>query len=139
MSLILDTTRRPHHRFGAKCPGVSTTTTTFLRSPTSKRDHPYHGGPPHGMVTPTSPTIVKTPQGIQQLHAELQQAKALINNGCTLFATQLPDLSGAVVAVDGDDFADCVAGDSSLHSPIGSTAAPVKKDVNLSRAGNTRN
>ena len=52
--------------------------------------------------------------------------------------TQSPDLSGAVVTVDGDDFADSVARDLSLHSPIGSTAAQVKKDVNLSRAGDTR-
>ena len=52
--------------------------------------------------------------------------------------TQSPDLSGAMVTVDGDDFADSVARDLSLHSPIGSTAAQVKKDVNLSRAGDTR-
>ena len=49
-----------------------------------------------------------------------------------------PDFSGAVVKVDVDDFADSVAGDLSCHSPIGSTAAPVKKDVDLSRAGDTR-
>ena len=52
--------------------------------------------------------------------------------------TQSPDLTGAVVTVDDNDFADSVAGDLSLHSPIGSTAAPVKKDVDLSRAGDTR-
>ena len=43
--------------------------------PTVRRDHPYHG-PPHGMVTPNSPHAnAATPQGIQQLRAELQQAE----------------------------------------------------------------
>ena len=90
------------------------------------------------MVTPVSPTIAETPQGIQQLRAELQQAKALFNNVGTLFVIRSLDLSGSVVTVDGDDFADSVAGDLSLYSPIGCTAATVKKDVDLSRAGYTR-
>jgi len=92
------------------------------------------------MVTPASPIIAETPQGIQQLRAELQQAEALFNNnGRTLFVTQSPDLSGAVVTVDGDDFADSVAGDLSLHSPIGSVTVPAKRNiVDPNRAGDTR-
>ena len=92
-----------------------------LFDPQIRRDYPYHGGPPHGMVTPASPSA-EIPQGIQQLRAELQAAEAQFNNGRTLFATHSP-LSGAFVNVAEDDFAefsDSVARDSSLHSPVGS-------------------
>ena len=93
------------------------------------------------MVTPVS-LSAEIPQGIQQLRAELQAAEAQFNNGRTLFATQSPDLSGAVVNVADDDFAefaDSVAGDSSLHSPFGSISTePAPLSVDLARAGNTR-
>ena len=112
-----------------------------LFDPQIRRDYPYHGGPPHGMVTPASPSA-EIPQGIQQLRAELQAAEAQFNNGRTLFATRSPDLSGAVVNVAEDDFAefaDSVAGDSSLHSPFGSiSTAPAPPAADPARAGDTR-
>ena len=93
------------------------------------------------MVTPVSPSA-EIPQGIQQLRVELQAAKAQFNNGRTLFVTQSPDLSGAVVNVANDDFAEfaeSLAGDSSLHSPFGSiSTASAPASIPPARVGDTR-